>query len=150
VNPRKPLDCASHGGSGEREDVLQDGGEVLIEPVGESLFTNPSTPLVLSDLGVAGENLVQRRQGGIAVRGDHVDGGCELVAVDIVRSAEEGDVGVVTPASVDRPALNCRDDLFGPGCDLCMDMRLSSSGGSRAWRSLPDLMGRLPDKGTGI
>src|SRR5450759_4453555 len=112
-----PRDGARDGRSGEREDVLQDAGEVLGEPVGESLFANPGTPLVLSDLGVTGQGLVQRRQGGIAVRGDHVDGGCELVAVDIVRRAEEGDVGVVTPASVDRPALNCRDDLLGNTMD---------------------------------
>jgi hypothetical protein len=97
VSPRVPRDCARDGRSGEREDVLQDGTEVLIEAVSESQFANPRTPLVLSDLGVAGQNLVQRRQSGIAVRGDHVDGGCELVAVDIVRRAEKGDVGVVTP-----------------------------------------------------
>ena len=38
---------------------------------------------------------------------------CELVTVDVVCRAEEGDVGVVTPAGVDRPALNRRDDLLG-------------------------------------
>ena len=47
------------------------------------------------------------------MRGDHVEGGCELVAVDIVRRAEEDDVGIVTSASVDRPALNGCDDLLG-------------------------------------
>ena len=34
-------------------------------------------------------------------------------SLPLTSCAEEGDVGVVTPASVDRPALNCRDDLFG-------------------------------------
>jgi len=51
VNPGKSLECARDGNSGEREDVLQDAGEVLIDAVGESLFANPGTPLVLSDLG---------------------------------------------------------------------------------------------------
>src|SRR5450631_515052 len=46
VNPCKPRDGARDGRSGEREDVLQDGAEVLIEGVGESLFANPRTPLV--------------------------------------------------------------------------------------------------------
>jgi len=31
---------------------MNPAGEVSIEAVGESLFANPSTPLVLSDLGV--------------------------------------------------------------------------------------------------
>ena len=113
ANPCQPPDCARASRSGKREDVLQDVSEVLIEAIGESLFANPGMPLALSDIGVAGQSLVQRRQGGIAVRGDHVEGGCELVAVDIVRRAEEDDVGIVTSASVDRPALNGCDDLLG-------------------------------------
>ena len=47
-------------------------------------------------------------------------------------------------ARFDRPAGHW------PGSDLCMAMRVSSSGGSHAWQGLPAPMGpRLPDKGTG-
>jgi hypothetical protein len=84
----------------------------LGEAIGESLFANPGTPLVLRDLGVAGQSLVQRVQCRVAVRGDHVDGPGEFVTVDVVCRAEDGDVGIVAPASVDCPALNCCDDLL--------------------------------------
>ena len=67
MNPCKSLGCASGGRPRKREDVLQDAGEALIEAVSESPFANPSTPLVLSVLGVvapasAGRAAFDRRQ----------------------------------------------------------------------------------------
>jgi hypothetical protein len=74
VIPRLRRGSSADRGSGEHEDVLQNDGEVLGEAIGEALFANPRTPLALGNLRVAGQGLVERCQGDLAVGCDDADG----------------------------------------------------------------------------